>query len=396
MRVKFVPAPDKAAAIREKICEKYPILPGANPADAENSEAAAVYSSSSEGFVSEDFESENFESKDFESKGFGSENFNCEDYPDSWPDFFEAFAKTAGQIDGIGVSYDEIAAAQKSEIPRYLRLKFSAEQTVTIRNRNNKNARPFRKKKVLGTSLSLEQLQNELRETASRSARKRVEKQARKEGEKGNVVNRANMLHKAGACEVSREIILWQEALEILRLPELRITSRRTGNESLILSAAPYKSAGALTEDLQFAAIKKLLAAGLITCEEQVENSKFKKVYHITHEGRAVFDEWINSPIDSTSGKNPELLKIYYMGFSERVGRAERIENHISDLRSTLSQMRLILDEARRLTETGHVPLEMMDILNYQKMSAKFGADLTEFQIEWFEKILNDIKEGKL
>ena len=84
------------------------------------------------------------------------------------------------------------------------------------------------------------------------------------------------------------------------------------------------------------------------------------------------------------------------MGFSERVGRAERIENHISDLRSTLSQMRLILDEAGRLTETGHVPLEMMDILNYQKMSAKFGADLTEFQIEWFEKILNDIKEGKL
>ena len=144
------------------------------------------------------------------------------------------------------------------------------------------------------------------------------------------------------------------------------------------------------------AAIKKLLAAGLITCEEQVENSKFKKVYHITHEGRAVFDEWINSPIDSTSGKNPELLKFYYMGFSEREGRAERIENHISDLRSTLSQMRLILDEAGRLTETGHVPLEMMDILNYQKMSAKFGADLTEFQIEWFEKILNDIKEGKL
>lgn len=329
LRVKFVPAPDKAAAIREKICEKYPILPGANPADAENSEAAAVYSSSSEGFVSEDFESENFESKDFESKGFGSENFNCEDYPDSWPDFFEAFAKTAGQIDGIGVSYDEIAAAQKSEIPRYLRLKFSAEQTVTIRNRNNKNARPFRKKKVLGTSLSLEQLQNELRETASRSARKRVEKQARKEGEKGNVVNRANMLHKAGACEVSREIILWQEALEILRLPELRITSRRTGNESLILSAAPYKSAGALTEDLQFAAIKKLLANAVqIKSDEEfrerisaAKNLFEDAVYDVTADVVKALKAYIQTKKKLEKNASLSLLDVL-----------QQIDNHLSSL----------------------------------------------------------------
>ena len=141
------------------------------------------------------------------------------------------------------------------------------------------------------------------------------------------------------------------------------------------------------------AAIKKLLAAGLITCEEQVENGKFKKVYSVTDAGRAAFVEWINSPIETGTGKNPELLKVYFMGLSDREGRGKRIEQYISDLREAVLPMQMILDEGEKLSASGQIPDEMRDLLYFQMMTAKFSVDLMKFQMEWFTDLLNNIKE---
>ena len=53
--------------------------------------------------------------------------------------------------------------------------------------------------------------------------------------------------------------MLWQGALDTLRLPGERISSRWLGTEALMLASAPYKSTKELTEDLQLAAVKRLL-----------------------------------------------------------------------------------------------------------------------------------------
>ena len=58
------------------------------------------------------------------------------------------------------------------------------------------------------------------------------------------------------------------------------------------------------------AAIKKLLNQGYICYEECVENGKYKKIYSITDSGKHHFFEWINSPFETQSTKNPELLKV--------------------------------------------------------------------------------------
>ena len=127
------------------------------------------------------------------------------------------------------------------------------------------------------------------------------------------------------------------------------------------------------------AAIKKLLAAGLITCEEQVENGKFKKVYSVTGAGRAV--------------RSPELLKLYFMGLSEKEGRAARIEQYIGELNGTLLTLRMTVDEADRIAAAGEIPPEMKDLFNYQMISAQFAADLMAFQVNWFTDLLHRIKE---
>ena len=141
------------------------------------------------------------------------------------------------------------------------------------------------------------------------------------------------------------------------------------------------------------AAIKKLLAAGLITCEEQVENGKFKKVYSVTGAGRAAFGEWINSPLETGTVRSPELLKLYFMGLSEKEGRAARIEQYIGELNGTLLTLRMTVDEADRIAAAGEIPPEMKDLFNYQMISAQFAADLMAFQVNWFTDLLHRIKE---
>ena len=86
-----------------------------------------------------------------------------------------------------------------------------------------------------------------------------LKKQAEQAGEQGNLVKQANLLHKAGATTESRADMLWRGALDALRLPDERISSRWLGTEALMLASAPYKSTKALAEDLQLAAVKRLL-----------------------------------------------------------------------------------------------------------------------------------------
>ena len=121
-------------------------------------------------------------------------------------------------------------------------------------------ARPTRGPvKTLGTGKSLVELQRRFAEQAKASARHMVEKQARNAGDQGKFVEQANLLNKAGATTEARATMLWQGALDTLRLPGERISSRWLGTEALMLASAPYKSTKELTEDLQLAAVKRLL-----------------------------------------------------------------------------------------------------------------------------------------
>ena len=79
------------------------------------------------------------------------------------------------------------------------------------------------------------------------------------------------------------------------------------------------------------AAIKKLLKNGYIAVSEITEKGKNKKIYSITDNGSNFFNAWLKSPIDNGTAKNPELTKIYFLGFAEKETRIELIENHIKE-----------------------------------------------------------------
>lgn len=137
------------------------------------------------------------------------------------------------------------------------------------------------------------------------------------------------------------------------------------------------------------AAVKKLLHTGYISYEETVENGKYKKIYCITESGRQHFLEWINTPIEEHGIKSPELTKVYFMGFADERNREASIEEHLAFLRGQYSLLSKICEESEYI----RVPEEHKDIFHYQRMSALYGKDLIEFNISWFESLLNKIRD---
>jgi len=129
------------------------------------------------------------------------------------------------------------------------------------------------------------------------------------------------------------------------------------------------------------AAIKKLLNCGYINYRETIDNRKYKKIYYITESGKQRFFEWINTPIEEQSPRNPELAKIYFMGFSDKENRETTIRKHLRFLEEQYNALAVICEEGKNI----EIPEEHKDILNYQLASALYGRDIIKFNIDWFE-----------
>lgn len=138
------------------------------------------------------------------------------------------------------------------------------------------------------------------------------------------------------------------------------------------------------------AAIKKLLKSGYICVSEISENGKRKKLYRITDAGKAQFDTWVNGSAENISVKNPELAKIYFMGFSQKESRVKIIETYISDLRKTYSELEKICEEGERLS----AEIRDNDIAYYQLQTAIYGRELMKFNIDFYGRLLNDIRSN--
>lgn len=137
------------------------------------------------------------------------------------------------------------------------------------------------------------------------------------------------------------------------------------------------------------AAIKKLLQNGYITFSEITEKGKLKKIYIITDNGKNYFNNWLNSPINNGSAKNPELSKIYFLGFAEKETRIKLIESHIAGLKKIRLDLEKICNEGATLASE----IQNNDILYYQLQTATYGRDLMKFNIEWYNRLLKKVKE---
>ena len=138
------------------------------------------------------------------------------------------------------------------------------------------------------------------------------------------------------------------------------------------------------------AALKKLLHNGHISVSETIENGKLKKLYSITDSGKIYFTAWLNSPLESGTAKNPELAKIYFMGFTEKETRVKIIEKHIADLKKMRSDLENICNEGVILSSQ----VQKNDIFYYQLQTAIYGRDFMQFNIDWYNRLLKNMRSN--
>lgn len=145
------------------------------------------------------------------------------------------------------------------------------------------------------------------------------------------------------------------------------------------------------------AALRKLLRQGYIRYREFAEKGRHKKLYSVTESGKAYFQEWVNQPMAQENIKNPELAKIYFMGFADREMRIRNMERCLEDLKNRHRVLAAICEEGERavVSETGEGRFsfeEGREILAYQLVTACYGRDLLQFHIAWYEKLLLEMQ----
>ncbi len=139
-------------------------------------------------------------------------------------------------------------------------------------------------------------------------------------------------------------------------------------------------------------AVKKLLNCGYIDYEETVDNGKYKKVYRITESGKRHFLDWVNKPIEQQGIRCPGLVKVYFMGLSDKENREASIQDYLSFLKEQHCALQIICEEAKHV----EVSEGNKEIFHYQLASAFYGKDLYQFNIDWFENLLNKMRNGEI
>lgn len=167
------------------------------------------------------------------------------------------------------------------------------------------------------------------------------------------------------------------------------------------------------------AAVKKLLAGDMITCDEFIEKSVNKKLYSITDLGREYFLEWIKTPADMTKGKNMELGKVLFMGLVPAKERMPLIDQMIVKLKKELSYLEDIYANMQAADEKAQIiaylkqdPEYLLGIQNstdnasleenvdeigaFEMLTLQLGIDSTKFYISWLEALKYKLENGEV
>jgi len=153
---------------------------------------------------------------------------------------------------------------------------------------------------------------------------------------------------------------------------------------------------------IQFA-IKKLLAAGMVTFSEYVEKSVNKKRYSITDKGRAELLNWLGTPANISAGTNMELGKLLFMGMVPAEKRQHLIDEIITLFEKDLAYLLEVKsaasddsDEAKKQVDEyfkrdpeylAFTRENFKSIVFFSRMALQYGIDLIEYNIEWFKKL---------
>ncbi|KGA95823.1 transcriptional regulator [Alkalihalobacillus alcalophilus ATCC 27647 = CGMCC 1.3604] len=121
------------------------------------------------------------------------------------------------------------------------------------------------------------------------------------------------------------------------------------------------------------------------------ENKPDKKTYFITEKGRAVLQNWLETPIEKVSiEKNELLLKLFFSSNQKKEQLTiKHIEQYIEKLQERLAVF-LTIEQSIHTHGTGHLDEQ------YWLITLDYGKRATQAAIEWGNAAIATIKGGNV
>lgn len=128
--------------------------------------------------------------------------------------------------------------------------------------------------------------------------------------------------------------------------------------------------------------LKKHEENGLVSSEEIVENGRYKRLYQMTSKGEKIFKKWMLESPRLMTVKYEMAVKLMFFAKLEPKQRIQQIEQHIEQLILFKQELEEIEPYAESEGDT------------YQRLILDWGENLYVFLIDWFGKLLVELKKN--
>jgi len=125
---------------------------------------------------------------------------------------------------------------------------------------------------------------------------------------------------------------------------------------------------------------------------EQIVNGRNRKEYTITEKGREQFRFWLSQEIGVGKVQDEGLLKLFFMTEIPKEKRIALLTEYTMKLSLKIEELRIVESESLK-TE---VPAQYQEAFNYRIETLKFGKQYYEFELNWYNDIIQKIKENKI
>ncbi len=131
--------------------------------------------------------------------------------------------------------------------------------------------------------------------------------------------------------------------------------------------------------------LKSLYEDGLIDYNEENvpgEKGPSRKLYHITDNGRKMFQEWLNSfPEGNMILRDPFLMRFIFFGFGDRERALEIIDEQIADYEEQLDR------RLRYIEKRQHQGM-------YVRLISELGVEFNQMFLDWLKRAREELESS--
>lgn len=133
-----------------------------------------------------------------------------------------------------------------------------------------------------------------------------------------------------------------------------------------------------------YPALKRLTQKSMVTFQEVVEGSKYKKVYRITDSGRKAFLKWVEEPIAFEKSRQDHLVKIFFYEFLPKEKAIERLKKLVCQIEPV----------AKELAEQKSEAEQKYDVYQfcYRYETMRYGIQYYNFLLNWCKELIDKLE----